>query len=420
MRVLLIGGSGEFGLPTCKTLAGLDEIEEVVIGARNLERGHTAARQSGTKVGAIQLDATDENVLARVLGDFDFVLNMSGHDTTLPAMRATIAAGVNYCDIMSRSPSLDQLNAEAQKAGVTVISGIGIAPGLIPSLYVHLGSKLDEVRELQCYTTTPWILSLRLQEQLETGDDTQGICRELLTERDLYGGAARLVDGRKVDAIEFALTLPWQSPGTSRALGFVEGHWRDVDPVEDRASVMALGEGSPRPIKVTPDASFFPKHDWAPEATRANIQGTGFPVQLNERVVFQAERIAAKDISIADAAMEVRDELSDDPAKWLLPKTTHTSSGAGFFHVVGSKDGRPAVSSAASPGLYTEANWYLLTGAPLIAAARRVWRGEIDEKGVLLPEAILEFDGFEAEVADLLPDVPPHGRLFKQKLDYLD
>lgn len=63
--------------------------------------------------------------------------------------------------------------------------------------------------------------------------------------------------------------------------------------------------------------------------------------------------------------------------------------------------------------------WRQVTGAPLIAAARRVWRGEIDQTGVSLPEDMIAFDDFEAEVAELLPDIPAHGRLLEQRFGFL-
>ncbi len=87
MRVLFLGGSGEFGLPTCGALAGLAEIEEVIIGTRNVARGQVAARQCGAKVRAMRLDATDEDTLARAMQGVDFVLNMAGQETRLPAVR---------------------------------------------------------------------------------------------------------------------------------------------------------------------------------------------------------------------------------------------------------------------------------------------------------------------------------------------
>src|SRR3990172_7478539 len=100
MRVLVVGGSGEFGVPTVRALAALDEVTEVVIAARNLDRAQLAAQACGAKVSAVQVDATDVDALTNVIRGFDFLLN-AAPGTGVSAIRAAIAAGVNYCDIMS-------------------------------------------------------------------------------------------------------------------------------------------------------------------------------------------------------------------------------------------------------------------------------------------------------------------------------
>jgi hypothetical protein len=414
MRVLVVGGSGEFGVPTVRALAGLDEVDEVVIAARNLESAQAVARECGLKVDAVQVDATDVDALTSAMRGFDFVLNTSSSDTAIPAVRAAIAAGVNYCDILSATTARDQLDAAAREAGITAITGIGLGAGLLNMLYVHLGSKLDEVEELQAlipYMTLA--LSPRLVEVLETGADAGAICRELLAEHVPYHAA----DGRTVDAIRFYLSMPWQQPGTSRALGFVGARWQDVDPVR-RAGIPAFGLEAPpaRPFSVLADSFVMPRHGWPPGAGRAVIYVTGFSHRLNERMAAQADRIAAGGISRRDAASEVRTEVLGDPAGWLLPVSPDQVG----FYALGVKDGRPAVASATMPGVLTESNWYMLTAAPLIVAARRVWRGEVEQKGVLLPEAIFSYEDFEPEVLELLPSPPAHGRLVVERMEFLD
>ncbi len=232
MRMFVIGGSGEFGLPIVRTLAALDEIDEVCIGARNLERAQVAAMACGTKVNAVQVDATNADALIAVIRGFDFVLNTTSEDTQATAVHAAIAAGVGYCDLMGSitTDARDELNLAAREAGVTAITGFGLG-GLYNMLFVHLGKKIDEVKELQVFNLNTWVLSIRILEFLEAGADADEICKELLTERDLYGDYGSYLGGRKIDAIEYELSIPWQKPGTARALGFVEGRWQDVDPI---------------------------------------------------------------------------------------------------------------------------------------------------------------------------------------------
>lgn len=160
---------------------------------------------------------------------------------------------------------------------------------------------------------------------------------------------------------------------------------------------------------------FFPHHGWAPAARRLYFKGTGLPMPLNARLAAEADRVASGESTAADAAARVWAGLAQDPARWLRPSAPIACG----IHVLGAKGGQPAVASATIPGRWTAANWYLLTGAPLIAAARRVWRGLVPQKGVLLPEAVFSLTDFEPEVAALLPELPGHGRLFVEDLTVL-
>ena len=101
MRVLVIGGSGEFGLPACKALTRLDEVDHVAIGSRDVGRAESAADQCGPKVSAMQLDAADEAALATAMGSFDFA-NLSVVST--PAIEVadfSVAVWTHAVDMLS-------------------------------------------------------------------------------------------------------------------------------------------------------------------------------------------------------------------------------------------------------------------------------------------------------------------------------
>lgn len=68
MNVLLLGGYGQFGLPTARQLVHYDLIEEVVIAGRNLEMAQRAAAEVGLKARALQLDADDAEAVGKALG----------------------------------------------------------------------------------------------------------------------------------------------------------------------------------------------------------------------------------------------------------------------------------------------------------------------------------------------------------------
>src|SRR3990172_12522293 len=115
---------------------------EVVLGGRDLEGAERAATELGPKASPVAIEATDEQRLTSLAADCDLIVNAAGPDfkVPLPAARAAIAAGTNYCDVGADGAMTEQvleLDADARAAGVTIIPGIGVAPGLTNLMAVH-------------------------------------------------------------------------------------------------------------------------------------------------------------------------------------------------------------------------------------------------------------------------------------------
>ena len=68
---------------------------------------------------------------------------------------------------------------------------------------------------------------------------------------------------------------------------------------------------------------------------------------------------------------------------------------------------------------YEQAGW-LLTSFPLAVAVLRILRGEVRERGVMTAEKTFEPLPFFDEVASLMPELPPDGKLVGESFEWLE
>ena len=73
-----------------------------------------------------------------------------------------------------------------------------------------------------------------------------------------------------------------------------------------------------------------------------------------------------------------------------------------------------------APDVWNERAAWLLTSAPLAVAVLSVLRGETRERGVMTAETAFEPLPFLDEVASLMPDSLPAGRLIGESFDWLE
>jgi hypothetical protein len=63
---------------------------------------------------------------------------------------------------------------------------------------------------------------------------------------------------------------------------------------------------------------------------------------------------------------------------------------------------------------------YFLTSVALVVAVLKILRGEVQEQGVLHTETAFDPQSFFNEVAAVLPDPPPDGRLVDESFEWLE
>ena len=168
MKVLVFGGAGKIGSAVAWDLAGDEEIESIGIVARNdrsLEK--TLSWIASDKVTAHVLDIADTAATGRLMEKYDVaVIALPDRRSSYRTVEAAIDAGLNAVDVLEeyhRRPdpyetedlevpsgmSLDEygesLHRRAMENDVTILDGMGFAPGLSN---ITLGEGIRKVNAL--------------------------------------------------------------------------------------------------------------------------------------------------------------------------------------------------------------------------------------------------------------------------------
>lgn len=160
MRILAIGGAGEMGSVAVEHLAGQPECQEIIIADYNYQAAvELKERLANPKVTALQLDVMDKPALVAAVKKATVVMNFAGPFYKLGhyVVEAAIECGVNYvdvCDDYDATEKLLEYDEAAQKAGVTILIGMGASPG-ISNMFARIGADwLDQVEEIHtCWAT---------------------------------------------------------------------------------------------------------------------------------------------------------------------------------------------------------------------------------------------------------------------------
>ena len=379
MKVIALGGAGGMGRAAVMTLAESELVTEIVIADKNVEAAQRLAAKVGGKASAGETDAADEERLAALFAEGDIVVNTCGpfFKYGVPAVRAAIRAGKDYCDINDDWRPTQQvllMDAEAKSAGITAIVGIGASPGLSNLLAKHAAAQLDEVEEVK----TCWV----------AGGAGGGGEAET-------AGAGEAARGGELAALEHMM---YSASGKIPA--FREGRWTEIDSFERGEEVEFPGTGTHLVYDIGhPEPVTLPR--FIPGVKMVSNLGALYPPQQNDLVREQARRVTAGEIDARQAAIAFVQAVASDPQRWLAAPSGAAPGGL-CATARGRKDGRPARYTCAPAG-WPSGGMAGSTGIPLAIAALKMLRGEISERGVLPPEGCIdpmpffgEFSGYWA------------------------
>ena len=385
MKVLALGGTGRTGQTVARYLASDGLVSQIIIAGRNLGMAERFAAELGRQATAVQIDATDEERLSSIAADCDIVVNTAGPDfeVPLPAARAAIAAGTDYCDVGADGPMTEKilkLDTAASAAGVTVIPGIGGAPGRTNLLAMHAAQQLDEVVKIQF-------------GYLHAADSADRALRESGHVSASWKTILRLASGD--------------------ARTYRDRQWTDLHP-SDREVEVALPQTG-MVVTACPVATAEPvtlAHSLPSLRTVVSLIGL-LPQRLNDLCREQAERIAKGEVNARDAARSLLEAVADDPEQ-SPPAMAGLPSVPLWLTAVGLKDGRRARYSC------WPTSWWISTAGAITAAALAIMRGDVKKSGVLPPEACFEPMAFFSEVARFGSEKPLGGKLLGESFEQLE
>lgn len=152
MRIAVLGGAGAMGMVTTRDLADSPAVSEVILCDANIEKAkQVASWVASDKLSIRRVDISNRKSLVDAIKDADAVANATPYHFNLAVTRGAIKAGKDMTDlggvyyVTLKQLELDKVTREA---GVTVILGCGVAPGIADVLAKYGADKLDRVEEV--------------------------------------------------------------------------------------------------------------------------------------------------------------------------------------------------------------------------------------------------------------------------------
>jgi len=355
MNVLVVGAAGAVGRRVSSELAQATDVERLILTSRDRARADRIASILGTdRVQAEGLDARDSRRFVELAREVDVVVCAAGPHYMFERdlVRGAIDARTHYvslCDDQSAAQRVRSLNDDARDAGITVISGCGLSPGLTNLLIAISAAEVDDVEEIDIAVAA-------------SSADTPGDATTLHFLAQMADPAEAISDhsiertraGTKPRLVYFPDPVGWVET-------FVSGH----------------------PEIVTLPASF------------PGLRSLRFRIGLTERAAMDVIRASAATgllrsekqrrlwLRLAEPARPVIEVLPPRGAQWTAARVD----------VRGRSDGRPVTVSLGVVDHLTN-----LAAVPLSYAARELGSGTI-EHGVLTPESAFDPSAFLSAVA---------------------
>ncbi|MDQ3662585.1 MAG: saccharopine dehydrogenase NADP-binding domain-containing protein [Actinomycetota bacterium] len=162
MRALILGATGAIGRTVAAELARSPEVERLWLAGRSEARLAwllDVFSGDSSRISAHAFDLHDHALRDRHFRELspDLVISCVGPagQLELPCARSAVEVGASWLssandqDAVEAIPSLD---GQAAAAGVTVVSGCGLSPGLTNLLVALAARELDEVEEIEIAT----------------------------------------------------------------------------------------------------------------------------------------------------------------------------------------------------------------------------------------------------------------------------
>jgi lysine 6-dehydrogenase len=145
---IAVVGAGLMGSAATKYLVARKEVRTVQLVDKDQSRlEQTAKSTKSRKLVPRLLDASDRASISEAVKGFDAALIALPHAASLSTDLAVIDAGVNAVDLVFEDVQL-KLHPKCLRAGMTLIPGCGVAPGIVQVLAGEGARQLTSVEEI--------------------------------------------------------------------------------------------------------------------------------------------------------------------------------------------------------------------------------------------------------------------------------
>jgi saccharopine dehydrogenase-like NADP-dependent oxidoreductase len=356
-------GCGVVGEAAVQDLYEYGPFEDLVVATRNVVRAREVlGRLAGRpiRVSAEEVDVHDEAAVAGLMHGCAVAVNCVGpnHEYALRVARAAIRAKVSLVDVnddYETAFEMFSLDSRARAAGIVIVPGLGVSPGIANVVARAAADTLDAVDEIHIS---------RVMSAADPGGPA--FSKHLL--HSLSGRALTMRDGRLVEV---------------RSL--VDG-WERVEFPEPVGILDVFHAGHPAPITLL--RSF-------PGLRHASHKGSFTPAWLNDVIVSLGQLVRE-----APAAVLVRGRSTDpmDFAAAYLQRRCRSLSGpsrssALRIDVHGRRRGkRRRVIFATAGRLAPSAGVAASVGAAMLA------EGQVRGSGIVCPETAIDAHDFLYEI----------------------
>jgi len=368
LRVLVLG-CGQMGYAIAMDMVQSDEVSEIVAADFDKKKvEQLVAKLKSDKVSGLRADVKDLQATKKLMGRCDIGVSALPEGLNTFACRAAIGAGVHLVDL-SYGEQLSELDAQAKRAGVTIMVDCGVAPGMTNILAGYGASLMDEVDDIRIVCGgIPQRPAPPLGYRIVWS--AQGLV-------NMYCGKSKIVRDRRVVEVETLSGLEEvEFPGIGRLEAFyTDGLSTLLSTMKGKVRNMhektARYPGHAEKILAMRDAGFF----------------------ATEPVEVEGVKVVPRDVavSVLDRALRLGDEKDVTVLR---------------VDVSGKKDGRDVEHSFVMVDYFDEERWMTsmarTTGYTAAIVARMIARGEIQERGVVPPETavVKMFKRFVSELQD--------------------
>jgi len=375
MKALILG-CGEMARPAIQDLVKYGVFSRLTVASRHPARAEAflaSLPPHRTRLETAAVDVLDRDALVRLMRGQDAVCNLAGpnYQNAVAIGRAAIGAGVPLVDVSddwAATLELLDLHAEAVRAGITIVVGLGASPGITNVLARYGADKLDRVEEVR----TSWIMR---------GSDMGGIA---LSKHLLYSNA-------------------------HRAFVFEEGAMREVRPFVDGKEIIEYPVLGPVEVMHIGHPEPFTLSRYIEGVRYADDKATFLPVEVNEMIV-ELGRVArsGRPVMVDGRAVDPMAFAAGYLHQTCARMTDVPQTGALRTEVRGELAGRPVRLVYAAAGRIT-----IGTGIPASIGTMLLAIGKINKRGVWPPEACIEPEWFLSAI-----DHRHVGEIEEQVLDW--